>query len=53
MVEDQEQVDKFLELEKDLPALKKIIYWKYKGLSNYKNPLLIGYREVRRDGEGI
>jgi long-chain acyl-CoA synthetase len=51
MVEDQEQVDKFLELEEDLPALNKIIYWRYKGLSNYKNPRLLGYREVRQMGK--
>lgn len=46
IVEDQEQVDKLLQIGKDLPGLKKIIYWNYKGLSNYKNPLLTGYREV-------
>jgi long-chain acyl-CoA synthetase len=50
MVEDQEQVDKLLEIEKDLSGLKKIIYWKCKGLFNYKNPLLIGYREVCEQG---
>jgi long-chain acyl-CoA synthetase len=50
IVEDQEQVDKFLQIEKDLPGLKKIIYWNYKGLSNYKSPLLIGYREVLEKG---
>ena len=50
IVEDQEQVDKLLEAEKDLPNLKKIIYWDYKGLSNYKNPALIGYRELVASG---
>jgi long-chain acyl-CoA synthetase len=50
IVEDQEQVDKFLQIEKDLPGLKKIIYWNYKGLSNYKSPLLIGYRDVLEMG---
>jgi long-chain acyl-CoA synthetase len=50
IVEDQEQVDKLLEVEKDLPNLKKIIYWNYKGLSDYKNPSLIGYRELVENG---
>jgi long-chain acyl-CoA synthetase len=50
MVEDQEQIDKILEIEKDLPVLKKIIYWKYKGLFNYKSPLLIGCRDVYARG---
>ena len=50
MVEDQEQADKFIEIEKELPKLKKIVYWKYKGLANYKNPILAGYREVLEMG---
>jgi long-chain acyl-CoA synthetase len=46
VVEDQEQVDKLLESRENLPELKKIVYWNYKGLSSYSDPLLIGYREV-------
>ncbi len=46
MVEDQEQVDKLLELKEDLPLLRKIIYWNYKGLSHYKDALIMGYREA-------
>lgn len=46
VVEDQEQVDKLLEVKKDLPLLQKIIYWNYKGLSHYKDTFLMGYREV-------
>ncbi len=51
IVEDQEQVDKLLQIKQDLPLLKKIIYWSYKGLAHYGDPLLIGYREVIRQGE--
>lgn len=51
MVEDQEQVDKLLEIKKHLPQLKKIIYWRYKGLSHYKNPEIIGYRQVLELGK--
>jgi long-chain acyl-CoA synthetase len=46
IAQDQEQVDKFLQIEKDLPGLKKVVYWDPKGLSNYKSQLLIGFREV-------
>ena len=51
IVEDQEQVDKLLAIKKELPLLKKIIYWNYKGLAHADDPLLAGYREVRRLGE--
>jgi long-chain acyl-CoA synthetase len=51
IVEDQEQVDKLLLIKKELPLLKKIIYWNYKGLAHADDPLLVGYREVRGHGE--
>lgn len=46
VAEDQEQVDKFLEIRDGLPLLKKIIYWNYKGLAHYDDSCLIGYQEV-------
>jgi long-chain acyl-CoA synthetase len=51
IVEDQEQVDKLLAIKKELPLLKKIIFWNYKGLAHADDPLLVGYREVRGVGE--
>jgi long-chain acyl-CoA synthetase len=51
MVQDQEQVDKFLQMREGTPLLKKIIYWSYKGLAHYSDPLLIGYREVLELGK--
>jgi long-chain acyl-CoA synthetase len=51
VVENQEQVDKFLQIKADLPLLKKVIYWNYKGLSHYNDPMLAGYREVYHLGE--
>ena len=50
MVEDQEQVDKLLEIKNELPGLDKIIYWVYKGLSDYNDPVLIGYKQVVESG---
>ena len=46
IVEGQEQVDKLLEIKETLPLLRKVIYWNYKGLTLYADPLLSGYREV-------
>jgi long-chain acyl-CoA synthetase len=46
IVEDQEQVDKFLQIKDELPLLKKVIYWNYKGLAHSDDPLLMGYMQV-------
>jgi long-chain acyl-CoA synthetase len=43
---DQEQVDKFLEIRDSIPRLKKIIYWDSKGLRNYHDDLLMSYPEA-------
>ncbi|RJQ85919.1 MAG: long-chain fatty acid--CoA ligase [Desulfobacteraceae bacterium] len=43
---DQEQVDKFLEIKGSLPALKKIIYWEGRGLRHYDDPLLLSYNDA-------
>jgi long-chain acyl-CoA synthetase len=51
IVNDQEQTDKFLEIKKDLPLLKKIIYWDPKGLRNYEDPFLISFNEVLELGK--
>jgi long-chain acyl-CoA synthetase len=50
VVEDQEQVDKFLQIKDELPLLTKIIYWNYKGLAHYDDPILMGYQEVLQQG---
>ena len=51
VVEDQEQVDKFLQIKDKLPLLEKAIYWSYKGLAHYDDPILMGYRELLQLGE--
>jgi long-chain acyl-CoA synthetase len=51
VVQDQEQVDKLLQIKGKLPRLKKVIYWNYKGLAHYDNPILTGYREVLELGK--
>jgi long-chain acyl-CoA synthetase len=51
LVQDQEQVDKFLEVKDELPQLEKVIYWRYKGLAHYDDPILMGYKQVLKLGE--
>jgi long-chain acyl-CoA synthetase len=46
VVQDQEQVDKFLQVKDELPQLEKVIFWDYKGLAHYDDPILIGYEQV-------
>jgi len=53
VVEGQEQVDKLLQIKDGLPLLKKVIYWNYKGLDRYEDPILVGYREALKLGENF
>jgi long-chain acyl-CoA synthetase len=46
VVQDQEQVDKLLQIKGELPRLQKVIYWNYKGLAHYDDPILMGYEQV-------
>jgi long-chain acyl-CoA synthetase len=51
VAQDQEQIDKFLEIKDELPLLEKVVYWSYKGLAHYDDPILMGYRQVLQLGE--
>jgi len=51
IVEDQEQVDKVLQIKDELPLLRKVVYWSYKGLAHYDDPILMAYRQVLKLGE--
>ncbi len=50
VAEDQEQVDKLLELRAKLPALTAIIYDDPRGLKNYPDALLRHYDAVQAEG---
>lgn len=52
VAEDQEQVDKILQIRENLPKLKRLIYWDPKGLRHYDDPLLMSVEEVQRLGSG-
>jgi len=46
VVQDQEQVDKILEIKGELPLLKKVIYWDPKGLRSYDDPILASFDSI-------
>ena len=50
IVEDQEQVDKMLEVREQYPALANIVYEDPRGLRNYDQPGLLSYDELRARG---
>ncbi len=54
VAEDQEQVDKILDLKEQLPRLKKIIYTDPKGLWNYdKKDLLVDFGTIEQMGREL
>ncbi len=54
VAEDQEQVDKILDLKDQLPRLKKIIYTDPKGLWDYEEKeLLVDFSDIERRGEKL
>jgi long-chain acyl-CoA synthetase len=50
IAEDQEQVDKILEMIDRLPKVKGVIYSDPRGLRGYKHPLLMSFESVQERG---
>ena len=48
--QDQEQVDKIIEIQEKVPKIKKAIYWEEKGMWSYKHPLLMTMDEMLEIG---
>jgi long-chain acyl-CoA synthetase len=51
VVRDQEQTDKILKIRKDVPRIKKVIYWDPKGMWSYDDPFIMSFDEVLRLGD--
>ncbi|NUQ36937.1 MAG: AMP-binding protein [Caldilineales bacterium] len=51
VVEDQEQVDKLLEMWDQLQGVERVIYYDPKGLRNYTEPFLLSFEEVEAMGQ--
>jgi long-chain acyl-CoA synthetase len=50
VVEDQEQVDKILEMWDELKGIRKVIYYDPKGLRNYTEDFLMYFPDVEAEG---
>lgn len=53
IVEDQEQVDKLLEIEDHIPLVEHIIYYNKQGLRYYKHHKLASLDDLLKDGEQL
>jgi long-chain acyl-CoA synthetase len=53
LAKDQEQCDKFLELQEQIPQVKRVIYWDDKGLWNYGDDWLTSFEEVQALGRAL
>lgn len=51
VVEDQEQIDKLLEIKDQLPKVEHIVYYDSKGLRHYDQPFLMSLKAVQELGE--
>ena len=49
--EDQEQVDKIIQIKGDCPTIEKVIYWDPKGLWSYDEPYLMSLESLEELGE--
>ena len=50
LAEDQEQVDKILDMKEQLPKVRYIIYSDPRGMRGYKQPFLLDFKEVENFG---
>ncbi len=50
VAQDQEQVDKALELKEKIPAVRKVIYWDDRGLWSYHDDWLASFGEIEALG---
>ncbi|MCY4626082.1 MAG: AMP-binding protein [Acidobacteria bacterium] len=53
VAEDQEQVDKVLEVRDRLPGLEHIVYYDRRGMYGYEAPGLMSFEEVEALGDGL
>jgi long-chain acyl-CoA synthetase len=50
---DQEQCDKLLDIQSQVPNVRQVIYWEDKGLWNYDQAWLMSYKHVQTLGETL
>ena len=52
-VENEEQLDKWLNFRDNVPELKKVIVWDLEGLRHFEDPMVMTFDEMIEMGEGI
>jgi long-chain acyl-CoA synthetase len=45
-VEDEEQLDKYLEVRKDLPKVEKVIVFDMEGLRHFRDPMVMSFEDL-------
>ena len=53
VAEDQEQVDKILDMKEQLPKVRYVVYSDPRGMRRYKEPYLLDFREVETYGREL
>lgn len=53
VAEDQEQVDKLLEIEKEIPFVEHIVYYDPQGMRHYENSKLVGWESLLNEAERL
>ena len=53
LAEDEEQVDKLLEISAEVPSLRHIVYFDPRGMRKYSDPRLISYQDLRVKAEEL
>jgi long-chain acyl-CoA synthetase len=53
MAEDQEQVDKLLQIRETHPGLETIVYQDGRGMRHYAQPFLVGFAAVQAQGRAL
>lgn len=51
LAQDQEQVDKALEIKAQVPEIRKVIYWNDQGLWNYNDDWLASFEDIEALGQ--
>jgi long-chain acyl-CoA synthetase len=53
IAEDQEQVDKYLEIHAELPDIRKVVYWDLSGMWQYHDDILMKFKAVQELGRQL
>ncbi|MDY6910983.1 MAG: AMP-binding protein [Chloroflexota bacterium] len=51
VAQDQEQIDKLLQIKDELPLVEKVIYWDPKGMWDYEDSIIVNFDEILGLGE--